>query len=376
MSDTVHFVELPCSGSPYKIGVVTLHNEASLNALTLDMLVSLKAQLEKWHEDDTIVCVVLEGAGEKAFCAGGDVRTMFNVMQGSNPDEIENFCSMYFSVEYQCDYLIHTYCKPIIAWGHGIVMGGGMGLYMASSHKVVAPDSRLAMPEVSIGLFPDVGATWFLNRLDSGIGLFLGLTGMMVNAADAVELHLADHLVLESHKESFVEQLQVADWDCVEDTYEVVTELLEGFEAQVSDQKPELQIMPYFNHIQQACAADDVLHVTDNILALAGDAKWLSNAKANLVSGSPITAHICFRQMNDYSDLSLAECFRLELILAVNCALLGEFQEGVRARLIDKDGQPNWRFANISKVEPEAIDKLFVSIWDQESHPLVKLGHY
>ncbi|MFM2588103.1 enoyl-CoA hydratase/isomerase family protein [Vibrio sp. TBV020] len=376
MSDTVHFVELPCSGSPYKIGVVTLHNEASLNALTFDMLVSLKAQLEKWHEDDDIVCVVLDGAGEKAFCAGGDVRTMYNVMRDSSDQEIEDFCSIYFTVEYQCDYLIHTYCKPIIAWGHGIIIGGGMGLYMASSHKVVSPDSRLAMPEISIGLFPDVGATWFLNRLDTGIGMFLGLTGIMVNASDAVELHLADHLVLNNHKESFVEQLQVADWDCVDDTYEVVTELLEGFEDHLSQQKPDLQIMPYFNHIQQACAADNVLQVTDNILALGGDAKWLSIAKANLVSGSPITAHICFKQMTQFNDLSLADCFRLELTLAVNSALLGEFKEGVRARLIDKDGQPNWKFANISKVDPKVIEQLFISLWDEESHPLNKLGHY
>ncbi|RTZ17509.1 enoyl-CoA hydratase/isomerase family protein [Vibrio aquaticus] len=376
MSGNVHFVELPCSGSPHKIGLVTLNNEASLNALTFDMLVSLKEQLTLWHDDDELVCVVLEGEGSKAFCAGGDVRTMYSVMNESSEADIEAFCSTYFSVEYECDYLIHTYCKPIIAWGQGIVMGGGMGLYMASSHKVVTPDSRLAMPEVSIGLFPDVGATWFLNRLDQGIGLFLGLTGTMVNATDAIALHLADHMVLVNHRESLLEQLQVADWDCVEDTYEVVTEILEGFDSQVETEKPPAQITPYFNHIQHACAAEQLPDVIDRILALAGDEAWLVNAKSSMTSGSPITAHICFRQMTQYQQLSLAECFRLELVLAVNSSLLGEFKEGVRARLIDKDGEPNWRYSTIEQVDVTCINQLFTSIWDDESHPLAKLGHY
>ena len=376
MSESVEFSELPCSGSKHKIAVATLNNEASLNALTFDMLVSLKYQLDKWHDDDDIVCVVLEGAGEKAFCAGGDVRTMYTVMKDSSDEDIAKFCSEYFSVEYQCDYLMHTYCKPIIAWGQGIVMGGGMGLYMASSHKVVTPDSRLAMPEISIGLYPDVGGTWFLNRLDSGIGLFLGLTGMMVNSADAVELHLADHLVLASHKSSLLDQLQVADWDCVDDSYEVVTEILEGFDSLAEGNRPELQIMPYFPQIQHACLADNVVKVVDNIQALEGDEKWLSIAKSNLASGSPITAHICFRQISEYHTLSLAETFRLELTVSVRSALLGEFQEGVRARLIDKDGQPQWKYATVASVDSSTIDDLFTSLWDEESHPLSQLGQY
>ena len=376
MSDLVHFAELPCSDSEHKIAVATLDNAPSLNALSIDMLASLKHQLDIWHEDDAIVCVLLEGAGEKAFCAGGDVRTMYNVMSGSTEEQIQDFCSHFFTVEYQCDYLIHTYCKPIIAWGQGIVMGGGMGLYMGSSHKVVTPDSRLAMPEISIGLYPDVGATWFLNRLDSGVGLFLGLTGMMVTAMDAVSLHLADHMALPDHKSVLLQQLQIADWDCVDDAYEVVTEMLESFEAEVNEHKPEAQILPYLNHIQSACHADSALQVVDNIQALSIGEKWLETAKANLANGSSVTAHICYRQMTQYSQLSLADCFRLELNLSVRSALLGEFREGVRARLIDKDGNPKWRYKNVAEVEDKVIDSLFTSLWSEEKHPLSQLGHY
>ena len=376
MKDTVHFTELTCSDNSHKIGVATLDNAASLNALTFDMLVALKDQLEIWHEDDAIVCVLLDGSGDKAFCAGGDVRTMHNVMRDKSPQQVQEFCTTFFSVEYQCDYLIHTYCKPIIAWGQGIVMGGGMGLYMGSSHKVVTPESRLAMPEVTIGLYPDVGGTWFLNRLDAGIGMFLGMTGIMVNAGDALELHLADHIALAEHKSVLLDQLQIADWDCVEDAYEVVTELLESFDAQSNPYRPELQIMPHFPQIQQACDADSALQVVDNIHALEGSEKWLAIAKSNLASGSPITIHLCYRQMTECNQLSLADCFRMELNLSVRSGLLGEFQEGVRARLVDKDGQPKWRYPNVAAVDSKVIDEMFTSLWSEQAHPLAQLGHY
>ncbi len=195
MSDTVNFQEIPCGEGDYVIAIATLDNSASLNALTHDMIVLLKQQLEQWHQDERVVCVVLDGAGEKAFCAGGDVRAMHTMMKTQSADVAKAYCEQFFSVEYECDYLIHSYCKPIIGWGNGIVMGGGMGLFMGTSHKVVTPTSRLAMPEISIGLFPDVGATYFLNQLEDRLGLFLGLTGVMFNATDAMDIHMADHLV-------------------------------------------------------------------------------------------------------------------------------------------------------------------------------------
>ncbi|NIY82560.1 enoyl-CoA hydratase/isomerase family protein [Vibrio hepatarius] len=377
MMGTVHFSELPCSDSEHKIGVARLDNASSLNALTANMLQLLKDKLEQWQDDDNIVCVLLEGEGPKAFCAGGDVRTMHDVMRDKSEPEIVEYCSHFFTVEYECNYLIHTYYKPIIAWGEGIVMGGGMGLYMGSSHKVVTPSSRLAMPEIGIGLYPDVGGTWFLNRLDQGMGLFLGLTGVIVNASDAITTHLADHMVLPEHKSTLLEQLQIAEWESVEDAYEVVTELLEGFAEEVKDgAKPEPQLLPLFHHIQQACEGDSAIQVVDNILAIEAQSQWLDTAKHNLKTGSPITAHICYRQIRDYHDISLADCFRLELSLSVKCALLGEFQEGVRAKLVDKDGNAQWKFATVADVDETLIDELFTSFWSEDSHPLSQLGHY
>ncbi|KJY91706.1 enoyl-CoA hydratase [Vibrio neptunius] len=376
MTATVYFKEQLCQDGSTKIGVATLDNAPSLNALTYDMLALLKQKLESWQADDSVVCVLLEGQGEKAFCAGGDVRTMHDVMRDKSSQDIEAFCTTFFKLEYQCDYLIHTFTKPIIAWGEGIIMGGGMGLYMGCSHKVVTPTTRLAMPEVSIGLYPDVGATWFLNRLEPGVGLFLGLTGVMINGSDALDVNLADHMVLSKEKESLIERLLSLHWHDKEDAYDAVTDLLIEFGDNVNGHRPDPQMLPFMQDIQRACSASTVVEVSNNILALKGQSKWLDIAKSNHASGSPITSHICFRQLNQYKDLSLADCFRLELNLSVRSGLLGEFREGVRARLIDKDGEPKWQFSRVDNVDEAVIDTLFTSLWDEKSHPLAKLGHY
>jgi enoyl-CoA hydratase/carnithine racemase len=374
MEHRVRFSELPCNDGQHAIAIATLDNPASLNALTLDMLQQLHRQLVEWQTNSRIACVVLGSTGTKAFCAGGDVRAMHHVMKEQSWQVAQKYLIEYFSLEYQCDYLIHTYRKPIIAWGEGIVMGGGMGLYMGASHKVVTPKSRLAMPEVSIGLYPDVGATWFLNKIDPAVGLFLGLTGTMINASDAIDIGFADHILLGESYMEFIQQLQISDWLEQEDHDELVTELLESFADHSTDDHPKRQIMPHLSAIQQACHGDDLSRIQQQILALETEDQWLKAAQASMSEGSPISAHICFRQLTQCQGLSLADCFRLELSLSVRCGELGEFQEGVRARLIDKDGEPNWLFRSVSEVDIAVIDNLFTTLWPQSQHPLGQLG--
>ncbi|MFY2507004.1 enoyl-CoA hydratase/isomerase family protein [Vibrio pectenicida] len=376
MTASVRFETLDCLEENTKVGMATLDNAPSLNALNYDMLVQLKAQLEVWHEDDNIICVVIEGQGDKAFCAGGDVRTMHDKMRDGSCEEIAGYCTSFFKLEYECDYLIHTYCKPIIAWGQGIVMGGGMGLFMGASHKVVTPQSRLAMPEISIGLYPDVGGTWFLNKLDPGIGLFLGLTGVMVNASDALGIRLADHMVRAEDKEELLSRLKRTCWSEIEDVYREVTRSLADIGNEVNGHQPDPQMLPFINEIQAACSGESVIQVSENILNLSGQTKWMETAKNNHAQGSPITAHVCFEQLTRHNDLSLADCFRLELNLSVRCCLLGEFREGVRARLIDKDNQPKWIYNQVANVDETTIDTLFTSLWSEQEHPLAQLGHY
>ncbi|CAM2908777.1 enoyl-CoA hydratase/isomerase family protein [Vibrio mytili] len=373
MGGKITITEIECSDGIHRIGIATLDNESSLNALTYNMLESLNNQLLKWQDDPHLVCVVLTGAGDKAFCAGGDVRAMYHVMHNESKDKTVEFCTDYFSLEYACDYLIHTYNKPIIGWGKGIVMGGGMGLFMATSHKVVTTKSRLAMPEINIGLYPDVGGTWFLSQIDPEVGLFLGLTGSLVNSSDAVTIGLADWLLLEEQYQVFLSELKAINWD-KHHAKDLVTALLQLLEEQVIDSKPTSQLCPYLDQIKQACKGLDLNLITQRILSIEGSSQWLDAAKKTLSSGSPITAHICFRQVKEYHSLPLADCFRLELTLSVRSSILGEFEEGVRAKLIDRDGVPNWIFKSVTEVDENFIDALFIPLWTEDEHPLAQLG--
>ncbi|HHC7308986.1 enoyl-CoA hydratase/isomerase family protein [Vibrio campbellii] len=373
MTGKVTISEIDCLDGVHRIGIATLDNTASLNALTYDMLAELNDQLIEWQDDPDLVCVILNGAGEKAFCAGGDVRTMYHVMHEKSKEETAEFCSNYFSLEYECDYLIHTYQKPIIGWGEGIVMGGGMGLFMGTSHRVVTPKSRLAMPEINIGLYPDVGGTWFLSQIDPEVGLFLGLTGAMVNSSDAVTIGLAEWLLLEEQYPALLEELKQVAWGSA-DAKSLVSALLQLMEDEVIDSKPTTQICPYLDQIKEACKGSDLNQIAQRIQAIEGGTQWLEIAQKSFASGSPITAHICFRQVKEYHRLSLADCFRLELTLSVRSALLGEFEEGVRSRLVDKDGNPKWMFNSVSEVDESVIDTLFTSLWTEEEHPLAQLG--
>ena len=374
MSDCVLFRELE-SVSDKKIGVATLNSEKSLNALSLDMVELLTPQLTEWQQRDDIALVMLEGAGEKAFCAGGDVVQLFNAGvsagHGNYSADIENF----FTKEYQLDYLIHTYNKPILLWGHGIVMGGGLGLLAGASHRVVTEKSRIAMPEITIGLYPDVGGTYFLNQMPEGCGLFLGLTGASINAADAKYVNLADHFVLNERKGELLEKLLVTTWgNTAALNHQKLTDALIEFETTDQIQMPTGNVSQYKNFMTELAQKATASSAVAAILDYATEDKWLSKAKQSLSHGSALTAHIVFQQLQVGKELSLAECFQFELGLSCNCSAIGEFTEGVRALLIEKDNQPKWIYETVHDVQQEMVDRMFAQPWTEEAHPLRELG--
>jgi len=197
-ADPVVLLSERATGDGRLIGIASLNSPRTLNGFSLDMAHLLDARLQRWADDERIVCVLLQGAGEKAFCAGGDLRALYQSMQtyrASGSDDIltNTYAADFFALEYRLDYRIHTYTKPIICWGHGIVMGGGIGLMAGASHRVVSEHSKLAFPEITIGLFPDVGGSWLLNRVPQYGGRFLALTGAPLNAGDAIYARLADY---------------------------------------------------------------------------------------------------------------------------------------------------------------------------------------
>ncbi|MFC0444662.1 enoyl-CoA hydratase/isomerase family protein [Pseudidiomarina halophila] len=373
MSTVVKFEERQTACGK-RLGIARLNSEKSLNALSLEMIQQLQPQLDSWAGDDEIACVWLEGAGEKAFCAGGDIVAMYHAMR-DQPGELVDEVADFFSQEYRLDHTIHSYPKPFVVWGDGIVMGGGMGLMNGASHRVVTERSLLAMPEITIGLYPDVGATHFLNQMPKGCGLFLGLTGAQMNASDALFLNLADHFVASENKQQVVDALTEIQWgETPSLNQQKVTDVLAQFGESDSKLRPAAQVEPNHDLIQELTSGDDITEVTDAIIKLDSDDKWLSRASKTLAGGCPMTAHIVWNQLQAGKDLQLADCFRLELTLSVKCATRGDFAEGIRALLIDKDKQPKWQHDSVAEVSAEEVDSFFTSPWSQDEHPLADLG--
>jgi len=360
----VLFDTLACHDG-HAIGVATLNSAASLNALTPAMITLLHAQLDLWRQDDKVVCVVLRGAGGKAFCAGGDVRALRQALIDHPQPAPHPVARDYFAREYALDFRIHTYDKPLIAWGHGIVMGGGLGLLVGASHRVLTPESRIAMPEITIGLYPDVGGSWFLPRMPARLGLFLALTGASLNANDALFANLSDHILPSDGLDPLLERLTRHTWQN-RDRYAEVSALLNEWEAPPSAPSRLLQ---HFDTLSPLMRQGSLASVTQAIARAEFSDPWLLQAQQGLQQGCPTTAALCWAIFQRAPRMSLAEVLRMELTLSVNLCARPDFSEGVRALLVDKDRQPRWS-RGADQIDADWIDSLFASPWPADAHPL------
>ena len=355
-----------------KLGLITLNSEKTLNSLNLEMVDLLQSGLLDWESNDDIACVFLQGAGDKAFCAGGDVVAMHDASAAYGETMSSDYIETFFTREYAVDFHIHTYKKPFIVWGNGIVMGGGLGLMSGASHRVVTDTTRMAMPEVTIGLFPDVGGTYFLNHAPGKTGLFLGLTGASINAADALFVGLGDRYINHKNKQQVLDALVDADW-ASEGANSVVSNVLRRAERQSVDGLIEGQVQAHLSWINDTCDADSTSELVEKITAYQGDDVWLNRALKGLVNGCPVTPYLVHEQMQRGKHLSLADIFRMELVMAANCANRGHFKEGVRALLIEKDRNPQWVPAKVADVTREEVDAFFIAPWPVDEHPLKDL---
>ncbi|WP_299811350.1 enoyl-CoA hydratase/isomerase family protein [uncultured Shewanella sp.] len=366
--------------SGMQVGVATLNIEKALNALNLNMVQAITEQLTVWQSDSNIVAVVLDGAGEKAFCAGGDVRAIYQASI-TTPGEITEAATEFFKQEYQLDYLLHTFAKPVIVWGDGIVMGGGLGLMIGASHRIVTERSRIAMPEVTIGLYPDVGGSYFLNRMPGKSGLFLGMTAYNMNGSDALYVGIGNHYLNSDDKAALLDKLATLSWgDNAADNHQLLNDALSAmsaeYKAPIADSVLE-QNQPLIDELM-AGSIDEILTKVSqlDVSTLEGN-PWLARAVKTMLAGSPISLNLVYLQSRLSEvlsrELSLAECFKLELGLSVNCCAKADFAEGVRALLIDKDRSPQWRFSDVASIPIGFAESLLQSPWDNAEHPLKEL---
>jgi len=366
----VLFEELDAASG--KVGLITLSVAATLNSLTLEMVDLLQAQLDAWHDDPTIAALFIQGAGEKAFCAGGDVQALHAsaVEQPGGPCE---YAEAFFAREYRMNYTLHTYSKPIVCWGHGIVMGGGLGVMAACSHRVVTEKTRIAMPEVTIALFPDVGGSWFLNHMPGKSGEFLALTGASINAADAIYTGIADRFISSDHKAAVLQSLLAQEWvSNNEANHGKVRHVLRPYAEQSLGSWPAGQVEPHMATINALCDGDGVHEIIDNITGIDTEDPWLVKARDSLAHGSKLAARWIHQQLWVTRHASLREIFQAEIQLVTNIVRHPEFSEGVRALLIDKDRSPSWQYTCSRDIPDEVLEQFFTPPWDE--NPLSNLG--
>ena len=373
MSPPVLFEEIPCQNGKV-IAVSTLNVEKTLNSLSLEMIDLLFPQLVRWQDDDRVALVVFQGAGDRAFCAGGDIQDLYRSMV-EHPGGPNPYAETFFGREYRLDYLIHTYRKPLMVWGHGIVMGGGLGLYGGCSHRVGTEKSRIACPEITIGLFPDAGASVFLKQMPSHLSHFMGLTGCQINAKDALTVGLADHLVANSKKSKVLSALTEHDWGDAEAANATkLSQLLVTFED--GNSFPEGQLQGHAEGIKvlfSNCGTDNFLiEFARSLESLNTEDEWLQRAAKTFRSGCPTTAHIVVEQLRRIQNLSLSQMFEMELTIAVQCTRHPDFTEGIRALLIDKDNQPCWKH-QMGTVPEDWVEEHFKEPWES-GNPLADLG--
>jgi len=338
------------------LAMLTINRPQALNALTLDNYRRFDPALREWAADPSVHAVVVRGAGERAFCAGGDVRAVYEAGRGINGDP--DLPVVFFREEYRLIRRIHHFPKPYLAIIDGITMGGGAGISVNGAYRLATERTLLAMPETGIGLFPDVGATRFLNRCPGHVGRYLGLTGARVNAADALYCGFATHAMKHDSVESLLDELSrghTATEDC-----------LRRF-AVDSGPAPLAALQPAIDR----CFAPDSIEAILDALAVesaggSSDAEWAEKTRASLLTKSPTSLKITLRQLTIGRDYDLDGALALEYRLTQHLMAGHDFYEGVRAMLIDRDRHPQWRPATLAEVTESKVDAYFASIGDRE----------
>lgn len=333
------------------IGHLTLNRPAGLNALTLDMVRSLQSHLDAWAADPQIHAVVLRGAGEKGFCAGGDIRSLYESFK-SNDTLYQDF----FVEEYALDLCIHHYRKPILALMDGFTLGGGMGLAQGADLRVVTERSRLAMPETAIGYFPDVGGSYFLPRIPGELGIYLGVSGVQIQAADALYCGLADWYLDSSKLATLNERLDTLAWS------QYPLKDLQGLLAKLGVQQlanpPLAALRPAIDHFFALADLPSMIEQLRQV-TVADSHAWALKTADLLQSRSPLAMAVTLAMLRRGRHLSLEECFAMELHLDRQWFEHGDLIEGVRALLIDKDKQPKWNPATLQALDPGRVEQFF-----------------
>jgi enoyl-CoA hydratase len=334
-------------------GLITLNRPQALNAVSHAMVRSLAQQLAEWEADPAVTRVIVTAAPGKAFSAGGDLRALYDLGRAGRFDEALG----YFRDEYALNALIKRYRKPYVALIDGIVMGGGVGISVHGSHRVAGDRFTFAMPEVSIGFFPDIGATWFLSRMPGGLGTYCALTGERLDPADGVAAGVATHRVASARFPDLVEALCGA----------VPVDALLGAFAQPAGEGPVAARRGAIDRLFAHGRVEDILAALDaeasqNGTRNAADTAFASATAALIRTKSPTSLKIVLEQIRRGSTLDFAQCMRTEFRIVSRVVQEHDLYEGIRAVIIDKDQAPRWQPPTLAAVSAAEVERHFAPL--------------
>ncbi len=333
------------------IGHLTLNRPSGLNALTLEMVRSLHQHLQTWAQDPLIKAVVLRGEGPKGFCAGGDIRSLHDSYKAGS-DLHERF----FVEEYALDLCIHHYRKPVLVIMDGFTLGGGMGLAQGADLRIVTERSRLGMPEVGIGYFPDVGGSYFLSRIPGELGTYLGVSGTQVQAADALYCGLADWYLASDRLSTLDQGLDALNFGS--HPLKDLQGLLAKLGTQTLEDAPLARLRPVIDHY---FGQPDLPSILEQLRSVRiGDSQQWAHATADLLeTRSPLAMAVTLEMLRRGRHRSLEDCFAMELHLDRQWFAHGDIVEGVRALIVDKDKQPRWNPPTLAALSSQRVDQFF-----------------
>lgn len=344
------------------VGHLTLNRPGALNTLDLPMIRQLCRHLFAWEKAPEIVAVTLRGAGEKAFCAGGDIRMLYDSHLAC-----DDLHELFLEEEYALDEYLHNYAKPVLALCDGYVLGGGMGLAQAASIRVITERTRMGMPEVGIGFYPDVGGSYFLSRLPGELGTYLGVTGNQVRAADALYAGLADFCLPSERLVELDALLDRFNWSGT--PADDLQDLLAGL---ATARIPGAELKACRQVIDECFAAPDVPAIRAALLRETRPElrDWAEETVKVLDSRSPLAMAVTLELLRRGRYLSLADCFALELHLDYQWFDKGDLMEGVRALIIDKDKRPRWNPPILEQLVPLKVQSFFDGFSPSEQETL------
>lgn len=329
------------------LGVITLNRPEALNALSLEMIRSITAILELWREDPEVKAVLFTGAGEKAFCAGGDIKACYKVGMDYRRGETSlKVAALFFAEEYAFNKLIYNYPKPTISFMNGIVMGGGFGIAGHCRYRIVTDKTLFSMPEVRIGFFPDVASLYYLSQFKNNTGRYLALTGSRIKAEDAYYVGVGSFFINYDQKHTLIDSLSM----CV-----AIQDVLDGLSHAPDCSEP---MGGYIDNIDTVFAHDTV---ADILQALKDDDSTWASDIFDLMTGKASPASICvtaeyFRQTK---DKNVEEILDMDFSLAQNFLERSDLYEGIRAAVIDRQHKPVWEFRNIDDVTQADVNEYF-----------------